>query len=449
MSNSTKDYYAELEISRNASDTDIKKSYRELAKKWHPDKNPSNREEAETKFKKISEAYGILSDIEKKDKYDKYGVCDGDGPSFENGYPDLSDLLNGFGFSGNPFGFNNNNQKKEAPPQEVILSITVSDIVNGSEKNIEIDINAYCKKCSGTGSEDKQRKKCDKCKGKGTCVLMRQVGPGMMAQQMIACDGCNKTGYIINNSNICKDCKGKGTNREKLNKTITIPPDFDYQTNMCIRNSGNYDQNSESSSDIYIKFHILIDKKENLEINEYDLIYNYKIHVHDAFTGFKMYHDHIDGKKYLFKIDTVIHDKSIKVVMNLGLPYNENNKKGRGNLLIKFNYIYPEKILEHEDYKEFIKNRDKKFKNESKKNVLDEYMLQKIIDIEKINKNNQNSSTDSEEDMNDLHSGMSRKMFEGMQRGIPRNMQRGMPGMQGMANMQGMPQNMGAGCPVQ
>ena len=381
MTNPSKDYYGILEIPKNASINEIKKAYRELAKVWHPDKNPHRREEAEIKFKQLAEAYGVLSNEEKKEKYDRYGVCDGETPSFENGFPDLSELFGsafpfggGFGFP----GFQESNKRREPIRQEFTVPLTFKEIFHGCDKKVEIDINAYCKECSGTGSEDKERKKCDKCKGKGSCVILRQIGPGMMTQQMMACDQCNRSGYISNDSKRCLVCNGRGTNKDKLVKNIVITKNFDYMTNMCIRNAGNYDQNAELSADIYIKFEIR-QVTSNYELSNYDLILRYKVNLHDALTGYKMYHDHIDNMKYLIKIDKIIKDRDYKLVRNLGLPFNENGEEGRGNLIIKFEYSYPQNLLDHDSYKEYVKARDKKYKEIN----VDEYKLVKIIDIDK------------------------------------------------------------------
>ena len=401
MTNPSKDYYSILELSKNATTNEIKKSYRDLAKVWHPDKNPHRREEAEMRFKQLAEAYGVLSNEEKREQYDKYGVCEGEAPSFENGFPDLSELFgSAFPFSGG-FGFPGfqENKRREPMRQEISVPISFKEIFQGSEKKVEIEINAYCKDCCGTGSRDKERKKCDKCKGKGSCVLLRQIGPGMMTQQMLPCDECNRSGYVSKLDNKCHTCNGKGTNRDKLVKNISINKNFDYMTNMCIRNAGNYDQNAELSADIYIKFEIKPEKSySNYEVSNYDLIYRHKIYLHDSITGYKMYHNHVDGNKYLFNIEKVIKDRDYKLVKNLGLPVIENGVEGRGNLIIKFEYNYPENILDHESYKNFVKARDKK----SKEINVNEYILIKVVDIEK---NKQKSSSDEESNINQGHPG--------------------------------------------
>lgn len=188
MSSPSKDYYAILELNRNASINDIKKAYRELAKKWHPDKNPDNRENAEIKFKLIAEAYGVLSDEEKKQKYDQFGICEGDAPNFSSGFPDLSEIFASMGM----------HQPQQQPQQEAVIDITLAEVFTGCVKKLEIPINKCCDTCAGTGSKNKIKNRCDICKGSGMRTIVRQIGPGFIQQQTLPCTSCNQSGYIPN-----------------------------------------------------------------------------------------------------------------------------------------------------------------------------------------------------------------------------------------------------------
>jgi len=144
-SNPKKDYYNTLGINKNASESDIKKTYYKLAQKWHPDKNSGNEEEAGRKFKEIAEAYGVLSDNEKRKNYDQFGIRDGEAPDFANGFPDLSEIFGNMG--GFPFGnmmngfpgMGPNVQRRRGPQkQDYNVSLSLEDIFKGCEKNIEI-----------------------------------------------------------------------------------------------------------------------------------------------------------------------------------------------------------------------------------------------------------------------------------------------------------------------
>lgn len=396
MSEPKKDYYGILGIEKDANESTIKKSYYKLAQKYHPDKNPDNREEAEIKFKEISEAYGVLSDAEKRQKYDQFGLCDGEAPDFSHGFPDLSEMFGGMGgfpfggmsgMGGHPFGGTHSRGPKPKPIQEVRVKLKVHDIFHGLDKNIDITVNDKCEDCSGSGSKTKSKTTCAGCKGSGMKVMMRQIGPGMIQQSQSVCNDCGGKGKYVEQSNKCTRCNGIGTIETKLNKTLNITKNFDHQTVMLLKKSGHYDSETDTKADINIKFIISDIQKYNMDIkNSYDLMMEYPINIHDAMTGYSMYWDtHPDGNKYNFKFEKVIKDGDIKFIKNLGLPVNVNGNKKRGKLYIKFNYVYPPNILDSETYKIFIKTKDNK--NDVNKNT---YMREKTYDIKDDYSNNDN-----------------------------------------------------------
>jgi len=406
MSNPKKDYYGILGVDKNADESTIKKTYYKLAKKYHPDSNPDNKKESETKFKEIIEAYGVLSDPNKRQQYDQFGVCDGDAPDFAQGFPDISEIFrsmgvggmvnldddnNGFPGIGNMFGMRQQREKKQT--QKVTIEIKLSEIYNGTTKNIEIPVNDMCKGCNGTGSKNKIKETCKSCQGRGIKTILRQLGPGMIQQMQTQCDVCNGKGNILNPKDVCQVCNGKCTILTKLNKTINISKSFDYETVMILKNSGNYDSDLNTKVDINIVFKICDLDKYNFKIqNKYDLFYEYPININDALTGYSMYWNlHPNGNKYNFKINDVIKDGDIKFIKNLGLPFN--NKKGK--LYIKFNYIYPKSILDNETLKIFIKTKDTK-------NITDKetWSKEKIYDIKDDlhNNNSNNNNSHNNED---------------------------------------------------
>lgn len=372
MSTPKKDYYAILEVSKEASLDEIRKSYRKLAVRWHPDKNPNNRDEAEAKFKEISEAHAILSDEDKRKKYDQFGVCDGDAPQFEGGFPDLSELFGGMfggmggmqgmpGMPGMPGMFGGmGQQQKQKPVQESSIKLTLDEIYNGTEKVIEIQSSTKCNDCTGTGSTDRKKPTCTDCKGRGMRTVVRQVGPGMIQQQTMPCGACNQKGFVIDKSKQCNKCKGKGATSNIIKKNIAIKKNFDYQTKMHLRNAGLYDIDTETNADVYLVFKLSDLEKLNLSIaNNFDLVYEQNIHIWDAFSGYSMYYNHPDKNKYLFKFDDVIKNEDIKFIKNLGLPCNDNNVGSRGKFIIKFNLIYPDKIMDSETLKSWLRNKEK------------------------------------------------------------------------------------------
>jgi DnaJ family protein A protein 2 len=411
MSSAKKDYYAILCVEKNADESVIKKAYYKLAQKWHPDKNPNNREEAEKKFKEISEAYGVLSDPDKRQKYDQFGLCDGESPDFAGGFPDLSELFGAMGGMGNPFGGmggfpfggmggRNFRSERPKPIQEVRVKLRMQDIFSGLSKNIDITVHDRCGKCEGSGSKNKQKTNCSGCKGTGIKVMIRQIGPGMISQQQTSCDNCGGRGKYVEPKDMCDICKGCGTHETKLNKTLEIHKNFDYETIMLLKNSGNYDQDSESKADINIKFVISDIDKYNMTIkNSYDLLMEYNINIHDALTGYSMYWDgHPDGNKYYFKFSDVIKDGDIKFIKNLGLPNNNNGNYKRGKLYIRFKYVYPNNILDSDNYKIFVKMRDTKSINDK-----DNYLKEKVYDLKDDNsRSNYNNNQEQDENEQQL-----------------------------------------------
>ena len=218
MSNPKKDYYGILGVSKDADESTLKKAYYKLAQKWHPDKNPDNKVESEAKFKEITEAYGMLSDPQKRQQYDNFGMCDGEAPDFSQGFPDLSEMFGGMGgfpfggmggmggMGGFPFGnmggMGGMRGEKPKPVQEVRVKLKLSEIYNGTNKTIDISVDDMCQGCDGSGSKTKSRDKCKACEGRGIRISIRQVGPGMIAQQQSACDVCQQKGTVINQKDI-------------------------------------------------------------------------------------------------------------------------------------------------------------------------------------------------------------------------------------------------------
>ncbi len=417
MTTPKKDYYTVLGINKDADESTIKKSFYKLAQKWHPDKNPDNKEEAETKFKEISEAYGILSDTHKKQQYDQFGVCDGEGHDFSHGFPDLSELfgaMGGFPFGamggmhgmGGMGGMNGMNgmrgmREKPKPVQEVRIKLKLQEIFNGIEKSIEISIDEMCQGCKGSGSKTGIREECKICNGQGIRILTRQIGPGMISQQTIGCEACNQKGTIINPKNICNNCNGKCVISSKLQKVINITKNFDYETVMLLKNHGNYDPELKVKADINITFKIADFDKYNIVIkNSHDLCMEYPIHISDAFMGYSMYWDsHPDGNLYHFKFHDIIKDGDIKFIKNLGLPNNDTKKNSRGKLFITFKYLYPTNILDYETFKTFIKNK------ESHSNIVnkDSYIKEKVYDIKEETDKNQNQNHNHNHNHNQQH----------------------------------------------
>jgi len=232
------DYYQILGVERNSSQDEIKKAYRKLAMKYHPDKNKGNKE-AEEKFKSISSAYSVLSDEKQKNIYDQFGEEGLNGAGFDPmGGMDPTDFFSqvfrdfGGGGMGDPFGgfgFGGRQQPTHTQDMSHTIRVKLEDVYKGVTKQLEFNKKIICSTCKGIGSPNKSAvKKCATCKGSGVETIVRQVGPGMIQQQNITCRSCKGAGESIPKDQICGTCSGK--------KTIKSPKKLDIEINTGINN---------------------------------------------------------------------------------------------------------------------------------------------------------------------------------------------------------------------
>ncbi len=212
-----KDYYASLGLEKGASDEEIKKAFRKLAIKYHPDKNQGNKE-AEDKFKEINEAYQVLSDPEKKARYDQFGTADFDGSGFgPGGFGgfDFSDM-GGFGDIFDSFFGGGGSRRRNGPQRgadlEYTINLTFEEAVFGVEKEISINRSETCDSCSGSGAKaGTSAKTCPTCNGQGQVRVQRQTPLGSFVSTS-TCTTCGGSGKVIEEP--CTTCKGKGNVRK-------------------------------------------------------------------------------------------------------------------------------------------------------------------------------------------------------------------------------------------
>jgi len=210
------EYYDRLGVPPDASAGAIKKAFRKLAIQYHPDKNQGNQDASE-KFKELSEAYEILSDDEKRAKYDQFGK-----DAFkEGGGMNAEDIFSSF--FGGGFGFPGFREQQRGPKKTKDsvhpLGVSLEDIYNGASKKMKVTRKIICKSCKGTGSISGQKHMCTVCNGQGRRVIVRQIGPGMITKQQMLCDECRGEGETIPSRDRCKTCSGaKVTEEEKIIK---------------------------------------------------------------------------------------------------------------------------------------------------------------------------------------------------------------------------------------
>lgn len=210
-----KDFYDILDVPKGADEKQIKLSYRQLSKKYHPDKNPSP--EAHEKFIEIGEAYEVLSDPDKKAKYDKYG--DANGPQQED--VDFGDIFNQF-FGGGFGGGGRQKGKRRGDNTQANLHLSLHDFYNGKDLDFDVDMLNICDACEGSGSQDKARHQCDRCHGQGFIQMQRQLAPGMIQTFNAQCDQCHGKGTTIKHH--CKQCGGQGTVRSSRHYNVYLLP---------------------------------------------------------------------------------------------------------------------------------------------------------------------------------------------------------------------------------
>ncbi|MBV7273031.1 molecular chaperone DnaJ [Clostridiaceae bacterium UIB06] len=256
-----KDYYEILGLEKGASDDEIKKAFRKMALKYHPDRNQGSKE-SEAKFKEINEAYQVLSDPEKKAQYDQYGTTDFNGGGFEGGF-DFSDF-GGFGGFGDIFdsffggGFSGSGKRRNGPERgadlEYSLNLTFEEAVFGVEKEISITRSESCEKCGGTGAKSGSHPQtCDKCGGTGQVRTQRNTPLGSFVS-MSTCDKCAGKGTIITDP--CPECKGKGSVRKQRKIKINVPAGVDTGNIIPIRGQGEHGKNGGPTGDLYINIRV-------------------------------------------------------------------------------------------------------------------------------------------------------------------------------------------------
>lgn len=259
MAEQKRDYYEVLGVDRNADDATIKKAYRQLAKKYHPDANPGNQE-AEKKFKEASEAYAILSDSEKRRQYDQFGHAAFDGGAggagaggFDFSGMDMGDIFGDiFGdFFGGGSRRSANNGPMKGANIRTSVRITFEEAVFGCEKEIELVLKDECATCHGTGAKPgTSPETCTKCGGKGKVVFSQQSLFGMV-QNVQTCPECRGTGKIVKEK--CSDCRGTGYISSKKKIKVSIPAGIDNGQSVRIRDKGEPGTNGGPRGDLLVE----------------------------------------------------------------------------------------------------------------------------------------------------------------------------------------------------
>ena len=342
------DYYEILGISKTATQIEIKKAYRKLAMKYHPDKNPGDTE-AEEKFKEINEAYQVLSDEEKRKIYDTYGKegLEGRGYRPSGNFQDIFDMFNEM-FGG---GFGGSESEYSMPydlDKGMEITLSFEEAVYGVSKEIHNEYYALCEKCNGTGA--KEKKTCPTCNGRGSVVM----GNGFIRMSQ-TCPTCNGRGYIIKEK--CDECKGKGYSVKKEKVHIDIPAGVDSGMRMRVANKGN--EGPMGRGDLYILFNVKPSKIFKRKGN--NLIVEVPVFFTSAILGEKINIPTLKGHKEI-EIKAFTKDKTQIVFRNEGIA--DPNTGIKGDLYAIINVAYPKKL--NDEQKELLEKLHQSFTGEIK-----------------------------------------------------------------------------------
>lgn len=365
-----RDYYEVLGIQKGASADEIKKAYRSLAKKYHPDMNPGNAE-AEQRFKEINEAYGILSDADKKAKYDAYGHAAfeaGGGGYSQGGGFDFSDIFSGFGdIFGGGFGSSRSSSRRANGPvngADISAHIVISfeEAAFGCKKEISFNRIENCPDCGGSGAQKgTSADKCSACSGTGRVVTQQRTMFGIM-QSESACPNCNGTGKIIKNP--CKNCNGKGMIRIKRTEKIEIPAGIDDRMSVTVRGLGNEGKNGGRAGDLIVQ--VSVRPHAIFERDGKDLYCDVSLSFAEAALGATIKIPTLDGE-IDYNIPEGTQTDTIFTIKGKGVA-DVYGRSSKGNLYVKAVVETPRNLTEEQ--KELLRTfaGSYKEKDSSKKN---------------------------------------------------------------------------------
>ena len=368
-----RDYYEVLGVSRNASEDELKKAFRQLAKKYHPDANPGNKEEAEAKFKEASEAYQILSDPEKRQMYDQYGHAafeQGGGPGggaydFTGSFSDIFDMF-GFGDmfgGGTRRGAQRSNAPRSGASVRTSIRITFEEAVFGCEKDLELNLKDICKTCGGNGAKPgTSPETCPRCKGQGAIVYTQQSILGVIQNQK-TCPDCRGTGKIIRDK--CKDCYGTGYVTTRKTIRVSVPAGIDEGQSVRIPNMGEPGINGGERGSLLVD--VIVSRHPFLQRDGYDLYSTAPISFAQAALGGDIIIPTIDGD-VIYELKPGTQTDTKVRLRGKGVPHLHRESE-RGDLYVTLIVQVPTKLTaeQKEKLKAFNESMGGKNPDDSKK----------------------------------------------------------------------------------
>ena len=358
-----RDYYEILGLAKGASADEIKSAYRKLALKWHPDKwvngTDAEKKTAEEKFKEASEAYSVLSDPDKKSKYDQFGHAGVDGQTggFDFSGFNLNDLLNnifgggfGGGFSGFGGGFGSGfggGQPRERVYRgrdiRTRVRLTLEEIARGCEKEVTIERNEACPECGGKGTKNASDvQTCPDCHGTGQ---IQRVSNSFFGQTVSysPCPRCGGEGKIVKNP--CRHCSGTGLSRKKATVRVSVPAGVEEGMQLTVRGAGHAAKNNGVSGDLLVVIEEI--PHPQLKRDGKNLFYTHVLSVMDAMLGAEIAVPCLDGS-YKVKVEPGTQSGSVIRLRGRGLPAVKGYGSGTGDMYVKLFVWIPRKLSRSE-----------------------------------------------------------------------------------------------------
>ncbi|MCD8039155.1 MAG: molecular chaperone DnaJ [Lachnospiraceae bacterium] len=362
MAEQKRDYYEVLGVERGADDASIKKAYRQLAKKYHPDMNPGDAE-AEKKFKEASEAYAVLSDPDKRRQYDQYGhaAFEGGGSGGFGGFDfsgaDFSDIFGDI--FGDFFGGGSRGRASNGPMRGANLRTSVrisfSDAIFGVEKELDLNLKDTCKTCNGSGAKPgTSPETCRRCGGRGQVVTMRNVGFGTIQNSQI-CPECGGTGKTIRDK--CPDCGGGGyiSGRKKIQ--VSMPAGIDNGQSVRIRDKGEPGVNGGPRGDLLVE--VVVDRHPIFQRQDMNIFSTVPVSFAVAALGGEVLIDTVDGK-VVYDVKAGTQTDTRVRLRGKGVP-SLRNKDVRGDHYVTLVVQVPERLSN--EAKDLLRRFDKETEN--------------------------------------------------------------------------------------
>jgi len=357
-----KDLYSVLGLQKNASENDIKKAYKKKAMIYHPDRNINNKEEAETKFKEVSNAYSILNDPSKKKHYDMFGE---EGLESLNSNSDFNpfnifqsvfsggggNMPGGFGsMFGNFGGMDNSpNEPKKGNDKKITINISLKDLYLGKNLNIDLNKKIRCEECKGEGALKHNIILCQECQGTGKYTKVIKMGP--MIQHIVqTCSLCKGRAKRIKPGSECQKCLGKKYVNYKKKLNLYIKPGTTSGTKYNFKGDADWEEGCQYSGDLIIFINQIKDSMFKREGQ--NLIIDKNISLVDALTDLTFYIKHFDNRVLEVKHTNIINNDDILKIEGEGMK-DIDNEELNGDLLINFKVVFPTKL--NDERKKYLK----------------------------------------------------------------------------------------------